>query len=137
VTGVHDDGDLADGASTAWRISEVPSNPAQGRLLNVIAVGDGGAPSLNQVSAIQSQNPVAGAVLSDVVTVFSAQAHGAPAPLPFSYTVAGGETRLHVIANLGQSVDVSASAQGNQKVITVTAGSGHAPSTAGVVKVEL
>jgi hypothetical protein len=89
-------------------------------------------------SAISADNGSAdGVALSDTAVIFSRNAQGSPASLPFSYTVPGTQSRLHVIANLGQNVDVSATTQGDSKVITVAPGSALAPSPAGTVRIQL
>jgi hypothetical protein len=121
---VHDDQDLVNGGSDAWRVEEAAS--PSGRFLNAIQVATGAAPSLQAV-ALSSAASLQGAVVDGWVVVFSALPRGNAVPLPFSYTVPGVGPRTHVILNLGGSVAVSFDKSGGQTTVTVSAGNQETP----------
>jgi hypothetical protein len=121
---IHDDQDLVNGGSDAWRVEEAA--PANGRFLNAIEVAAGSAPALQAV-ALSSSAAVQGAVLDGSVVVFSSLPRGNPVPLPFVYSVPGVSARTHVILNLAGSVAVSFDKSGGQTTVTVAAGSQATP----------
>jgi hypothetical protein len=127
---VVSDGDLADPA-TSYRVQEAPTG-TPGRLLNVIGVATGGPPDVT--SQHVSGTGVEGVLFRDQVVVLSSGAHGAPASLPFSYTVPGIATLTHTLANLsGSAVDIAVVRSGGQTTVTVSAGSHYTPSMAGTL----
>jgi len=128
---IHDDLDLVDGSSSAWRVEEAP--PANGRFLNVIQVASSGAPALQAVT-LTSSAAIQGAVVGDQVVVFSSSARGQPVALPFTYAVPGTGPRTHTLANMGAGVSVSIDKSGGQTKITVSSGSQNLPDGAGVVR---
>jgi hypothetical protein len=78
-----------------------------------------------------------GAVLPNTVVLFSRASGGAAPSLPFEYTVDGTQPRLHVLANLDQAVNVTATTSSGQTHVSVSAGSAHQPSSSGTVRVQL
>ena len=69
---------------------------------------------------------------SNQVVVFSAAAHGAPAPLPFTYTVKGAEPRTHTIVDVHEAVDVAVTRDQSTTTVRVSAGSQYTPDQGAV-----
>jgi hypothetical protein len=125
------DGDLEGGPSTAFRVAEAKAG-VESRFLNVIAVAEGGAPSLSAAHVVSS-GAMEGAVAGGTVILFSRNAQGAASALPFSYTVPGTAKRTHILANMATAVDVGVAIVGGDTVVTVSKGSTHAVAPSGVV----
>jgi Heparinase II/III-like protein len=128
---VAPDTDLSSPA-TSYRVQEAPTQtPA--RLLNLIGVATGAPPNVTSQHVTGTQ--VEGVLWSNQVVMFSSNARGAAASLPFSYTVPTVATPLtHTIANLRSAIDVAVTRSGVQTTVTVSAGSQYAPSAAGTVQ---
>jgi len=124
------DGDLEAGTAS-FRVEEAATG-AVSRFLNVIEVATGTAPTTS-AQLLGSAGTARGALVDGYAVLFSDGAKGAPAALPFSYTVPGSATRTHILCNLGQSVNLSTSPSGGNTLITVSAGSTHTPDAQGLV----
>lgn len=129
--GVEPDADLDDQGCTSFRLVEAPTGTIS-RFLNVLAVGSPGAPSL--AAELVTGQGVDGADVMGWVVMFSAADKGAPAALPFSYTVMGAGPRKHLLTNMTGSVSVSVAPSGGGSLITVSSGADHAASPEGVVR---
>ena len=118
--------------SSAFRV-EV--DPAQDRVLTVFRTA-AGRPPVGGVTLLATDGDVTGALVGDKVVVLSTRPLGAPAGLPFSYTVPGAAERWHTILDVGERVEVVAADTPQGRRITVRAGGSEPPSQAGVVQVK-
>ena len=130
------DSDLESGASSAWRVQELPESPSTGRFLNVVAVASGGAPALS-AKLVQSDGAMQGAQVGAQVVLFSGNPLGAPAALPFSYSVECIGPQVHLLANMAESYSVTVSASGTTRKVTVAPGNQVAASADGVLRIEM
>lgn len=130
-TKVAEDNDLEGGPTKAWRVEVLPNNT--GRVLAAIRVGGTTAP--NVPSEAITAPAVQGAASGDFAVVFSSQAFGRPAPLPFTYKAKRQEKRTHVIANLAPgAVDVALTNEGGFTVVKVSSGTKYKVDPQGVVR---
>jgi hypothetical protein len=129
---VRSDDDLADGASEAYRLTLAPTGTVT-RYLVAIEVQSPDAAML-EAERVDVSGEIEGAVFGDQVVLFSRLALGAPAPLPFTYTVAGDSVRAHTLSNMSGAVDVSVSKSGGSTTVTVSAGLEHPASAEGLVR---
>lgn len=128
---VRDDGDLEDGSSEAHRLALGPTSDVS-RYLVVVAVGDGGPPTIG--AELVEGDDIEGAAWADQAVVFSKASKGAPLALPFSYTVPGTGPRTHTVTGAPPgAVDVAVDKTGADTVITVTAGSQHTVTAEGAL----
>ncbi len=108
-----------DDKTTAWRV-EVAPNATQ-RYAAIVSVANGAPPPL---AATSVRGPgIEGIAWSNQVVVFSVAARGAPAALPFTYTIKGTEPRTQTLVNMGQPVDVSVTRDQTTTTVRVSAGS--------------
>ena len=109
--------------TTAWRV-EVAPNPS-GRYAAIVTVANGAPPPLS--ATLIHGAGVEGVVWSNQVIVFSVSSRGAPAPLPFTYTLEGVEPRTHTLVDLDTPVDIKVTREQNATTVQVSRGSRYTP----------
>jgi hypothetical protein len=124
------DSDLAEGPSKAWRLDVGPH--AGGRTLAFLEVATG-APPATTTESIRAPG-IEGVAWRDQVVLFSAEALGRPASLPFTYRIKDAGKRDHTLVDVAGGIDVTVTREPGFTVCRVSAGTRYRANEHGLVR---
>jgi len=123
-----------EGAGCPGQRLEVAATGKVTRFLTVLRAALGKPPSLAARQVGSTNRQVEGAQIYKDVVLFSARPGGAAPDLPFTYVVPDAGTHRHLIAGMKSAVDILVTRSGEGVTVTVSRGTTHPPTAAGLVE---